>query len=273
MGKLNFLHYFEPNSILFSLGPMVVYWYGFFVVLGLLLGIIITLKLAKLHKIEEEKILDMSFWLIIFSLLGARIYHVLLELPYYLSNPIQIPMIWNGGIAIHGALIAGVITIYYYSKKIGISFLKVTAIIAPGLALGQAVGRWGNYFNQELFGKPTDLPWGIPISSPHIPAEYLGNTYFHPTFFYESIGSLLIFLFLIFLNYLIIKKNKLRLEFIPFLYLMLYSILRFATEVIRIDKTPELLGLRLPQIVSLIIIILSILGLYLYNKRFHQTEE
>lgn len=267
MNKFNFLHYFEPSPVLFSLGPINIYWYGFFVVLGLFLGIIITLKLAKLHKIDEEKIIDMAFWLIIFSLIGARIYHVFLELPYYLSRPSQIIMIWNGGIAIHGAIIAGLLTIYYFSKKIDIPFLKITSIIAPGLALGQAIGRWGNYFNQELFGSPTNLPWGIPISSNHIPAEYISSIYFHPTFLYESLGNIIIFLILLFLNRIILKGKKIKLEIITFVYLILYSTLRFCTEFIRIDKTPEFLSLRFPQIISLMIILISIFYLYkIINK-------
>ncbi len=239
-----------------------------------MLGIILTLKLAKLYQIDESKIVDLSFWLIIFSIIGARTYHVLLELPYYLENPLQILMIWNGGIAIHGAIFAGLLTIFYYSRKYSLSFLKITSIIVPGLALAQAIGRWGNYFNQELFGKPTSLPWGIPIETFRLPADYLSFKYFHPTFLYESMGSLLIFLILIYLNYLVIKFGKIKLEIITFVYLILYSILRFFTEFIRIDKTPELLGLRLPQLVSILIVIVSVFFLYkLYKKDRLEKKE
>ncbi|MDA3840542.1 MAG: prolipoprotein diacylglyceryl transferase [Patescibacteria group bacterium] len=267
MSSLNFLHYFTPNPVLLSLGPFTIYWYGVFIVIGMMLGIVLTLKLAKLYKIDENKIIDLSFWLIIFSIIGARIYHVLLELPYYLDNPLQIFMLWNGGIAIHGAIFAGLLTIWFYSKKHSLSLLKITSIIVPSLALAQTIGRWGNYFNQELFGRPTNLPWGIPINPFRLPPDYLGVTYFHPTFLYESIGNLLIFLILIYLNYLILKFKKIKLEVLTFVYLLLYSLLRFTTEFIRIDKTPEMFGLRLPQIVSILIVIISLYFLYKFRQK------
>jgi len=258
MNSLNFLHYFTPNPVLFSFGPFTIYWYGFFIVLGMMMGIVLTLKLAKLHNINEELIIDLSFWLIIFSILGARIYHVLLQHQYYSSHLLEIPMIWKGGIAIHGAIFAGLITIYYYSKKHSLPFLKITSIIVPSLALAQSIGRWGNYFNQELFGSPTTLPWGITISSIHLPQEYINSKYFHPTFLYESIGNFLIFLSLIYLNYLILKYKKIRIEILTFIYLILYSSLRFLTEFFRIDITPTFFNLRFPQIISLILIAISL---------------
>lgn len=211
--------------------------------------------------------MDLAFWLIIFSIIGARIYHIILQFSYYLQNPLQVFMIWNGGIAIHGAIIAGLLTIYYFSRKYKLSFLKISAIIAPSLALAQAIGRWGNYFNQELFGKPTSLPWGIPISSVSLPADFVGNLYFHPTFLYESLGNLLIFAILILIIFFIKKKDRLKLEYIPFIYLMLYSSLRIATEFIRIDQTPVIFGFRFPQLISTIIIILSVYFLYRETKR------
>jgi len=267
MNSLNFLHYYIPHPILFSFGPFTIYWYGFFIVLGMMIGVILTLKLAKIYKIDENKIMDLSFWLIINSIIGARIYHVILQSHYYRNHLFEIPMIWRGGIAIHGAILAGLLTIWYFSKKNSISFLKISSIIVPALALAQAIGRWGNYFNQELFGKPTNLPWGIPISSIHIPQEYLGNSYFHPAFLYESIGNLFIFFILIYFNYLIIKYKKFKLEYLTFIYLILYSILRFFMEYIRTDPTPVFFGLRTPQIVSLIIIILSGYLFYKIHKK------
>ncbi|MFH1822677.1 MAG: prolipoprotein diacylglyceryl transferase family protein, partial [Patescibacteria group bacterium] len=152
---------------------------------------------------------------------------------------------------------------WYFSKKHNLNFWLISAILAPSLALAQAIGRWGNYFNQELFGLPTNLPWGIPINIINRPIEYISSEFFHPTFLYESLGNLLIFGLLIMFHAWIIKNHKFKNSyyFLPACagrlftsYLILYSILRFLIEFIRIDNTPEFIGLRWPQIASLVII-------------------
>jgi len=259
------LHTFHPNPILISLGPINIYWYGFFIVLGALSAILITFKLAAYYSIKKETIIDLAFWLIIGGIIGARAYHVLLESQYYLSHPADILKIWQGGLAIHGAIFAGLIIIWGFSKKYRRNPWQLAAIIAPGLALAQTIGRWGNYFNHELFGKPTNLPWGIPINIINRPVEYISNEFFHPTFLYESIGNFLIFLILIFIHIWIIKKHKFNNSYYLLLityYLISYSLLRFSLEFIRIDPSPIILGLRFPQIISLIIIFISIIFLY-----------
>lgn len=258
---INFLHTFQPNPILISLGPINIYWYGLFIVLGALAAIFATFKLAYYYKINKETIIDLAFWLIINGIIGARLYHVLLELPYYLNYPLDIIKIWQGGLAIHGAIFAGIIIIWRFSKKHRHNFWLLTSIIAPGMALAQAIGRWGNYFNQELFGKPTTLAWGIPINIINRPIEYISNEFFHPTFLYESMGSLLIFFILIAIHIWIIKKRVMRYELCVMSYALLYSLLRFTLEFIRIDPTPVAFGLRFPQIISLIIIFFSIIFL------------
>lgn len=255
---INFLHTFTPNPILVSFGPFHVYWYGMFIVLGIIFALAIAIKLAGYYKVNKEDIIDIAFYLIIGGVIGARLYHICLEFSYYAEHQLDMFKIWNGGLAIHGAIIAGVIIMYVYSKNKNLNFWQLTAIAVPGLALAQAIGRWGNYFNQELYGKPTDLPWGIPIQFNNRVLEYYTSNYFHPTFFYESLGSLAIFVILIFMHYLVIKKQKLNFQYIVFTYLILYSLLRFVTEILRVDPTPVFLGLRLPQITSLIIILLSL---------------
>lgn len=262
---INFLHNFQPNAIMYSFGPIDIHWYGFLIFVGSLLAILTTVKLAKYYGIEKDTILDLAFWLILGGIVGARIYHVFLELPYYLENPLNIFKVWQGGLAIHGAIIAGIIIIYFFSKKEKINIWLITSLIVPGLALAQAIGRWGNYFNQELFGLPTNLPWGIPVELFNRPLEYLSYEYFHPTFLYESIGNFLIFLILIGIHIWIIRTEKRTQNnsigchaLCAMCYAFLYSTLRFSTEFIRIDKTPEILGLRWPQIVSLLLIITSL---------------
>ena len=189
---INFLHTFNPDPILISLGPINIYWYGFFILLGSISALLITLKLASYYNIKKDTIIDLAFYLIIGGIIGARIYHVFLEFPYYLSHPLNIFKIWQGGLAIHGGIIAGVIILFFFAKSISKrsnlqkgdwisarkNFWLLSAILVPGLALAQAIGRWGNYFNQELFGLPTDKAWGIPINFLNRPAEFLNFQYF-----------------------------------------------------------------------------------------------
>lgn len=252
----NFLHTNIPDSILISIGPLNIYYYGVLIVIGILLGIIISVKLASYYNISKETVIDSAFYLIIFGLLGGRLYHIFLELPYYIENPLNIFKIWQGGLAIHGGIIAGIIATYYFAKKNRLSPILLASIYAPALALAQAVGRWGNYFNQELYGVPTDLPWGIPIQYAHRISSFTDFEFFHPTFLYESIGNFVIFLILILAHYFFLSKKKTDFNYIiALLYLVLYSVLRFVLEFIRIDKTPDFFGLRVPQIASIIIII------------------
>jgi len=254
---ITFLHTFLPKAILISFGSVDVYWYGLLIVTGILTAIAVTLKLAKFYNIKKDTIMDLAFWLATSGIIGARIYHVLLEWKYYIVNPIDIFKIWQGGLAIHGGIIAGIIVIWLYCRKHKLNGWLIASLIAPGLALAQAIGRWGNYFNQEIIGRPTDLPWGIPIDFANRPIEYINNIYFHPAFLYESIGNLIIFLILIAIHIYIIKKSVTSYALCVTSYAILYSLLRFATEFIRTDQTPIIIGLRFPQIISLMTILAS----------------
>jgi len=270
---INFLHTFEPQRIFISLGWLQIYYYGLFIVLGILLGIFMINKIISYYpknlQIEKEIIIDLCFWTILSGILGARLYHVFLEFNYYIQNPINIFKIWNGGIAIHGAILSGGITLFYLARKYKINLLFLGAVSSVGLSIGQAIGRFGNYFNQELFGLPTDRPWGIPISIENRPDIFKEFEFFHPTFLYESLGSFLIFLILILGHYLIIKKKQIH-DFsfliIINIYFIFYSLLRFFLEFIRIDHTLIFAGLRWPQIISLLIIFFSILVSFLLIK-------
>lgn len=267
------LHSFQPQAIAISWGPINLYWYGIFVVAGMVAAILFSIRTARAKGIKADIILDISFWLVIAGLAGARLYDILLQLPYYLDNPWQTLMVWKGGLAIHGGIIAGLAVIWIFGRRSGVGFFKLAAIFAPGLALGQAIGRWGNYFNQEIFGLPTSLPWGIPISLINRPLEYLSAQYFHPTFLYESLGCLMIFLILWLASWKI-KKIKIGRRgdiFIICLYLILYSALRFSLELIRLDPAPLFLGWRWPQIMSLVLGALGIIGILISQKHV-QTD-
>ncbi len=279
----NFLHSFSPQPILFSFGLIKIHWYGFFIVLGIISGINISLFLAFKYCLKKEKIIDMSFWFIICGLLGARLYHVLIEFSYYKHNIGNIFKIWQGGLAIHGGIIGGIAVLCYFSRK-HINYFSLqhfnkdlakrekfwflASIVVPAIALGQAIGRWGNYFNQELFGYPTSLPWGIPIDPINRPLNYFSYSFFHPTFLYESLGDFLIFVFLLFFHVWIIKNKKsLYYNFLLVLfYLFFYSLLRFGIEFIRIDPSFEFCFLRFPQIVSILLMIISVI-LFFQNRK------
>ncbi len=263
MFLFNFLHTYQPQPIILRLGVLNIYWYGLLIVLGILLAYFITVKLGKSQPggLEIRPLIqDLSFYLVIFGLIGARLYHLLSELPYYLKNPFDAFKIWLGGLGIYGAVIAGLIVILIYVKKHRLSFLFLADLIAPGLIIAQAVGRWGNYFNSEVFGWPTNLPWGIPIFLSHRPAEFLSAQYFHPCFLYESIWNFLIFLFLIFLRRAGLRRGEGKAGKVVAFYLILYSFGRFWLEFLRIDSQPMLLGLRLAQIIS---ILMFLVGLFI----------
>ena len=169
----NFLHTFRPSPILISLGPINIYWYGVFIVLGVLFAIAVAIYLAKSSNLKPETILDLAVWLIIGGVIGARLYDAALEWSYFSAHPLDIFKVWQGGLAIHGAIIGGLLALWFYVKKYQHNFWQLAAIIATSLPLAQAIGRWGNYFNQELFGNPTNLTWGIPIDLAHRPWQYL----------------------------------------------------------------------------------------------------
>ena len=249
---MGFLHTYQPSSVLFKIGFWQIHWYGLLIVIAILLGIWLTIFLAK-KKIDPVKsrqagvakplfnrinIINLVFYLLIFGLLGARLFYVLLFPNYFFSHPLEILKIWQGGLGIFGAVFTGLLVIFFYARRHNLSYLCLLDLFAPALILGQAIGRWGNYFNQELYGLPTNLPWGIPI----------GNLYVHPCFLYESFWDLGVFLILLFLY----KKKIPGLVFS--FYLILYPLGRFFIEFLRVDFQPIILNLRLFQFVSLILI-------------------
>lgn len=251
---ITFLHTFEPTAIAFSWRFITVHWYGILVVSGMLSGMLLMKQLARRFSIKAEEVYDVLFYVIVSGLVGARIYAVLLEWQYYAANPDQILAVWNGGLAIHGGIIGGVIALLIIVQKRKYQLLQWTDIMAPAIALGQAIGRWGNYFNQELFGKPTDAPWGIPISPSLRPNGYESAQYFHPTFLYESVLNLLNCLILL----VLFKKFSHRSGIVTAVYLINYAIIRILMEQLRIDPTAVVLGVRVPIIASGVLIIIGV---------------
>ncbi|MDD5625714.1 MAG: prolipoprotein diacylglyceryl transferase [Patescibacteria group bacterium] len=268
---LSFLHSFEPQSV-FRLGLLNIHWYGLLMVLAGILGFLLVLKLAQKYEIKKEIIEDIVFYSVIFGLIGARIYHIFCEPVYYFNNPSEMIKFWHGGLGIYGALISGAIVLYIFAKKLkkggeNLSFLNLADLFAPALILGQAIGRWGNWFNQELYGLPTNLPWGIPISLSNRAAGLELFQYFHPVFLYESVWDFLIFIVLI----IIITRTTARKPGAIFaVYLILYSIGRFFIEFLRVNPQPMFLDLRLAQIVAILMFIFGSIILIKTSKRFNK---
>ncbi len=263
-----FLHTWHPQPFILSLGQFRLHWYGLCLALGALAGYALLRWLAKREKISHEHTADLFVWLIIGGFIGARLYHVANEWEYYRFQPALIPQVWNGGLAIHGAVMVGAVIVWWFAKKIKISAWRLADLLVPALAIGQAIGRWGNYFNQELFGRPTGVAWSIPIDLQNRPKGFDGYEYFHPTFLYESLGSLVIAGLL---TWLLVRQTGRsswwsRPGVVTALYAMLAGALRLGTEVLRIDRVPIISGVRLPLIVAGLTILFGIVVLIVRSR-------
>lgn len=238
------------NPVAFNLFGISVRWYGILISIGVVIGTILALKESKRIGIDEDTLIDLLLYAIPIALVGARVYYVIFSWDYYKNNLMEIFNFRAGGLAIHGGIIAAIIVAVVFSRKRKIDFWKVADSCAPSLILGQAIGRWGNYINQEAYGSPTDLPWGIMIDGVKV----------HPTFLYESMWNFLVFLFLLWY-----RKNKSKVSGEVFLlYLMLYSAIRFFIEGLRTDSL--MMGsIRVAQLVSIIGILIS--GYYFKKRR------
>ncbi len=256
----------SPGAIAFNIGSIPVYWYGIIIAFAFLIGLFLTLYIAKKDYPEDktcEHIIDLSTLLLIGGVVFARIYYVIFNWDYYSLHLSEIFMTWRGGLSIHGVIIGSILIIYFYAKKHKLSLLKYTDQFVYGMILAQAIGRWGNFINSQAFGFPTNLFWKLYIPPENRPAEYINFEYFHPTFLYESIWNIAVFIILI----TIVRKNfKEKTGSITCFYFILYSLGRFIIESFRIDNIYVVLGLHIAQFVSIIIFIVGITGLYLVLK-------
>lgn len=229
------------DPVAFHIFGIPIRWYGLLIAIGVLVGTLIALKLAKRKGVDEDTLIDLLLFAIPGAIIGARAYYVIFSWDLYKDNPIEALNIRGGGLAIHGVIIGGVIVAVIFAKIRKVSFWKLGDIVAPSLILGQAIGRWGNFANQEAHGGPTNLPWGIMVDGVKV----------HPTFLYESIWNLSVFIFLLWYSYN--EKSKVDGE-VFLLYLILYSVARLFIEGLRTDSL--MLGtIRVAQLVSLLTII------------------
>lgn len=255
----------SPGPDLVKIGPLTLRWYGLLIAIAIFLGLTLSQRLAQYRRIAPERIGDLAVWLVLAAIPCARLYYVAFEWDTYRQHPEQIIAIWQGGIAIHGAILGGIVATLLYSWFQKLSFWQLADLVAPSVILGQAIGRWGNFFNSEAFGGPTDLPWKLLIPPDRRPPEFASSEYFHPTFLYESLWNLMVLglLLTIFFRYPQAKRGTLFL-----VYAIAYSAGRFWIEGLRTDSL--MLGpLRIAQVVSLVSIAIGLMGLgwlYFLNR-------
>ena len=259
------------NRVAFNIFGFNVYYYSLCILLGVIVAYILITREGKKQGLPKEFISDLIFYTLIIGILGARVYYCVFNLDYYLANPSEILKIYNGGLAIHGGVIAGLIFVYFYTKKKNISFIKILDIVAPAVIIAQSFGRWGNFFNQEAHGGITTYH---NLKNMHIPefiinGMHIEGKYYYPTFFFESIWCLIGFIIL-----MIARKNKnLKKGFQIGFYFIWYGIGRFFIEALRTDSL-MFFGLKIAQIVSLIGIIIGIIIIVTNrNKKYYNEME
>lgn len=263
----------SPSISSFTVGPFVVHFYALFILTGIVLAIWLANSRLKKRGGESGVAIDIALWAVPFGIVGGRIFHVLTHLGDYFyagADVTAIFRIWEGGLAIYGAILFGLLGAWIGARVAGVRFWSFVDAVAPGVLLAQALGRWGNYFNQELFGTPTDLPWGLEIdmANPAYPAGLPGGVLFHPTFLYESIWSLIGVILLLNLD----KRFELRWGKMFALYIAYYSIGRIWTESLRIDPSEVVLGLRI-NIWSALAGILAAIVIWRVQSRRHPGLE
>ncbi len=254
------------NPEIFHIGMFSIRWYSVLILLGMIIGYLLAVKEAKKFNISKDTIFDLAFYIIIFGILGARLYYVAFNYELYIDNPLSIFAVWEGGLAIHGGIIFGLLTLIIFCKIKKLSILRMMDIAVPSLILAQAIGRWGNFFNSEAHGFATTLE---NLQSLHIPnfiinGMKISGVYYHPTFLYESIWCLLGFIILILVRkyYRYLKTGQL-----SCIYLMWYGVGRYFIESLRTDSL-MFLNFRVAQLVCVITFIIGLIFfLYLCFNR------
>jgi phosphatidylglycerol---prolipoprotein diacylglyceryl transferase len=256
------------NPLAIELGPFQVHWYGIIIVTGLALAMWLVMRESERRHLPKETFADLLIWAIPIAIISARIYYVIFEWEYYSKNLSQIPQIWEGGIAIHGALIGSVVTAYIFTKRKGLSFWKLADIAAPSIILGQAIGRWGNFMNQEAHGGEVTRAFLENMYLPEfiINQMYINGAYYHPTFLYESIWNFLGLILLLSLRKVNLRRGEMFLT-----YVIWYSVGRFFVEGLRTDSLMLTDYLRVAQTISIFLIVLAV-TLIIYRRKKGLSE-
>lgn len=238
------------DPVVFAIGPIQLRWYGLLIAGSFIPGFYLAAGEARRKGIDVDTLYDFAVVAAVFGFVGARLAYVVQNLSTYAAEPLRIFAVWEGGLSIHGVLVGGLLALTWYSSRIKKPFLTVADVVTPAMPLGQAIGRWGNFFNQELFGYPTDVPWKMYVAPEFRPEAWARFEYFHPTFLYESIWNAGVLALLLWAR----RLPGAREGDIMFLYLAAYSVGRFWVEFFRIG-TPAAFGLTLAQLVSLGIVV------------------
>lgn len=250
-----------------------IYFYGILIMSGVIAAAFLGQAEAKRRGMNPDILWDALFWVVLAGIVGARVWHIFTPPPsmveqgittkWYLAHPLDMLNIRNGGLGIPGAVIGGAIALWVYCRKKKISFLTWTDVIAPGVALAQAIGRWGNFFNQELYGKPTSLPWKLYIDPAHRELAYKNYDYFHPLFLYESLWNVLNMAILLWLGRRFEKWLKPGDLF--FIYVIMYSIGRFSLDFLRLDAS-QVAGININQTFVAVVALVSGVFFYLNHR-------
>lgn len=252
------------NPIFLQIGNIQIYWYSIFILIAFIIGGLLIINEAKRFNISKEFLVNLFFYLVPICIIGARLYYVAFNLDYYLEEPIRILKVWEGGLAIHGGLLFGLLFILFYAKKYKVNIVRLLDIFVVGIIIGQAIGRWGNFFNGEAYGPPTTFEF---LESLHIPkfvidGMLIDGIYRHPTFLYESLWCFLGFIIL-----LIVRRTKYwKLGMCTSFYLIWYGIERFLVEALRTDSL--MLGnFKVAQLISIIMIVSGIVYIFINRKK------
>jgi phosphatidylglycerol:prolipoprotein diacylglycerol transferase len=264
----------------FEIGPLTIRYYGIIIMVGALLATWLAAHEARRKGQDSEAVWDGLIWVLIGGILGARIWHILtppqsmvavgLTTQFYLTHPLDALSIWNGGLGIPGAVIGGLIALYLFARRRKLDYAVWLDIAAPALALGQAIGRWGNYFNQEIYGSPTDLPWAITIDPQYRLQGFEDQATYHPLFAYESLWNFAIVGLLLWISRRFegwLKNGDLFL-----IYLVLYPAGRFLLEFLRLDPA-NVGGINVNQTLMLVVAVLSAAALVLRHRRGEEAAE
>ena len=247
----------SPGAIAFQLGPLTVRWYGILMATAILVGFWLAQRRATEEGLPADEILRAAQWAVVAGLIGARLYEVIFNWDYYGRFPEKIVAVWEGGLAMHGGLIVGPLVGIWLARRWGVPIRRALDVIAPSMILGQAIGRWGNFFNEEAFGAPTDCRGSSTSRRPTGRPSFATFEYFHPTFLYESLWDLLVFACS---SGGCARGSRRRPGAVFFAYIGLYSVGRFFIEALRLDSF-WVGSLRVPQLASVAGVLVAAAGL------------
>jgi phosphatidylglycerol---prolipoprotein diacylglyceryl transferase len=263
----------SPSEGVWHLGPLPVRGYALCIILGIVAAIWIGERRWVARGGRSGDVSDLAVWAVPFGLVGGRLYHVATDWKLYFGdgqNPVEALYVWRGGLGVWGAIAFGALGVVIGARTKGIKLLPVLDAMAPGVLVAQAIGRWGNWFNQELYGRPTDLPWGLEIDEAHRPVDSLDRATYHPTFLYESLWCLAAFAVVVWAD----RRFRLGHGRVLALYVMAYTVGRFWIESLRVDavQLDDVFGLRFNEWTS-IVLFLAAFAWFVWSARTHPGRE